>query len=268
MKYIILTLLVIAVCFAAGFFIQKLIKHKKKFGKAVSVLLTVVFGLGFSVAVLLIYFGIFYHARASAYAYLESRGSVTVMRTDGGWLFDGPGEEAGFIFYPGGKVEAEAYAPLMNRIAEDGADCFLVVFPFHFAIFGADKAGDIMASYDYDRWYLAGHSLGGVTAAAYAAKNPDDVTGIILLASYSTKKLDEGMKVLSIYGSLDQCLEMGAYQANKENLPDGFTEIIIDGGNHSQFGDYGEQDGDGKAAISAETQQEQTAEAVSDYING
>ena len=32
----------------------------------------------------------------------------------------------------------------------------------------------------------------------------------------------------------------------------------MEGGNHSQFGNYGEQKGDGKATISAEEQQRQT----------
>lgn len=41
----------------------------------------------------------------------------------------------------------------------------------------------------------------------------------------------------------------------KQYLPDDNVSYVIDGGNHAQFGNYGEQAGDGKAAVSAEEQQ-------------
>ena len=40
------------------------------------------------------------------------------------------------------------------------------------------------------------------------------------------------------------------------------TEQIIKGGNHSQFGSYGLQEGDGKASISAGEQRAQTVRFV------
>ena len=45
-------------------------------------------------------------------------------------------------------------------------------------------------------------------------------------------------------------------------------ELVIDGGNHAQFGNYGEQRGDGKSVISGQDQQNQAVEAVREFING
>ena len=44
------------------------------------------------------------------------------------------------------------------------------------------------------------------------------------------------------------------------------TEVVIDGGNHAQFGSYGVQKGDGTAEISASDQLEITAEKIIDFI--
>jgi len=48
---------------------------------------------------------------------------------------------------------------------------------------------------------------------------------------------------------------MGQLAAGRDKLPAaGYEEYCIDGGNHAQFGSYGEQAGDGAAAISWEEQ--------------
>ena len=70
--------------------------------------------------------GRYYRADAAALAALSSRDTVTVEKISGGWRFDGPGEDTALIFYPGAKVEAAAYAPLLLRLAEGGADGFLL----------------------------------------------------------------------------------------------------------------------------------------------
>ena len=44
--------------------------------------------------------------------------------------------------------------------------------------------------------------------------------------------------------------------------PDDFTEVVIKGGNHAQFGNYGEQKGDGSPAITAAAQQKETVDAI------
>ena len=44
-------------------------------------------------------------------------------------------------------------------------------------------------------------------------------------------------------------------------------EVVIDGGNHSQFGNYGFQKGDGEARISREEQEDRTVEAILNFLS-
>ena len=182
------------------------------------------------------------------------------------WFFDGPGEDAALIFYPGAKVEAAAYAPLLVQIAESGVDCFLVEMPLHVAFLGINAADRIIEDHAYKNWVLAGHSLGGVAASSYAASHRDSVAGLVLLASYPTVEL-RGLPVLSIYGDRDEVLNRDSYEKSRVLWPDGAEELVISGGNHAQFGGYGPQRGDGEAAITPEEQQTQTVEAVSDWMH-
>ena len=72
--------------------------------------------------------------------------------------------------------------------------------------------------------------------------------------------------MLSVYGSEDGVLDMEKYEEAKDLLPEEHTEVIIAGGNHAQFGNYGEQDGDGIATISADEQQDATTNAIIEFI--
>ncbi len=72
--------------------------------------------------------------------------------------------------------------------------------------------------------------------------------------------------VLSIYGSNDQVLNHEKYENYKKNLPTSFSELVLEGGNHAYYGDYGEQKGDGKAALTREEQQEKTCDAILQFI--
>lgn len=210
----------------------------------------------------LIYTGQYYHADESAYASLESDETVEVMQTEYGWLFDGPSETDALIFYPGGKVEETAYAPLLHVLAGQGMDACLVKMPFRLAVFGVNKANRVMKQYDYENWYIGGHSLGGVMAAAYASEHSSELRGVYMLAAYPAKPLDEKITATTIYGSEDGVLNMEKMTNAKKYLPEGSKEHVIKGGNHAQFGNYGKQDGDGIAAISSDEQQHETVELI------
>ena len=51
------------------------------------------------------------------------------------------------------------------------------------------------------------------------------------------------------------------------NLPLDTTEIILEGGCHSQFGNYGLQKGDGICAISSDEQLKLTVKAISEFTD-
>lgn len=174
----------------------------------------------------------------------------------------------GIIFYPGAKVQEAAYLPLLQTLAENGVYCLCVHMPFQLAVFDVNAAHDLMNQFpEIDRWYLMGHSLGGAMAASYAQKHSLELDGLILLGAYAAKDLSQTqLRVLSIFGSEDQVLNREKYEQCRKNLPASYQEVIIEGGNHAQFGCYGEQKGDGAAQISPQEQRTQTAQAVVRFL--
>ena len=130
------------------------------------------------------------------------------------------------------------------------------------------NAADQVASLNkHHNLYMMGHSLGGTTAALYLSKTKyTSYKGIIFLASYANKKLDDSYRCLSIYGSNDLELNKEEYNKNISNFPTNYKEVIIEGGNHSNFGDYGHQRRDGKATISNEEQIRITKNEIVDFI--
>lgn len=171
---------------------------------------------------------------------------------------------SGLVFYPGGKVAAAAYAPLLHQLAEQGVTCVLVRMPFNLAVFAIDAADQAMASQPaITDWTIAGHSLGGAMAAEYAARQPGRLRGLILLAAYPASDLSQtDLAVLTIWGSADGVLNRERLTAGKALLPDTASEYEITGGNHAQFGDYGLQKGDGLATIPSIEQQARTAARI------
>ncbi len=212
------------------------------------------------------YVGDYYHA-ADKDAALADTDSVKVSAADFGYVFDGPGEDDALIFYPGAKVEDLAYADLLKCLAAEGVDCFLVHMPCNLAFLGVNKADKVMNAYDYEHWYLAGHSLGGSMAADYAYKNSEKLDGLIFLAAYSTKDLSEtDLRILSVYGSEDKIVNMEKIEQGRELMPSAYEEFCIEGGNHAGFGDYGKQSGDGDAAVSGDEQRAQTMRKIAEMI--
>ncbi len=215
-----------------------------------------------------VYFGTYSRATPQAAALLQGSNAVQVKAVDKGWLLDGPGTEAALVFYPGGKVEAEAYLPLLTALAEDGVDCFLVRMPLNMAFMDMDAAADIQTAYAYDRWYVGGHSLGGAMAAVYAAEHGEGLSGLVLLAAYATKPLDERLAVLELHGSEDGVLNRKKLEEGKRYLPASALSEELPGGNHAQFGDYGLQKGDGVATVSREAQTRWAVDRIEGMILG
>ena len=163
-------------------------------------------------------------------------------------------------------MDAKAYAPILRLLAQEDMDVYLVNMPLHLAFFGIGKAGEIIENSAYEQYYISGHSLGGAMAAYYAAEHVSDFKGMILFAAYPTQ--ETAIDTLVIYGSEDGVLNM-ARIAEAPNLVSGnYSEVVIDGGNHAQFGNYGKQKGDGEAVISAEDQQTQTIRTIRKFVNG
>ena len=218
------------------------------------------------------YLGTYYHATEEALRVISSPAAgITVEELPGKRIVFSPEHpSAGLIFYPGGKVQYEAYAPLMEACATRGILCVLVHMPCNLAVFSPNAADGIPDEYPaVERWYIGGHSLGGVMAGDYAASHAEKLEGLLLLAAWATKDLREsGLSALTVTGSEDGVLNRDQLEANRGHLPEDAGFISIDGGNHAQFGSYGFQSGDNEARISPREQWTQTAEAIAEWIGG
>ena len=188
--------------------------------------------------------------------------------SDGTIIFKPENAKAGFIFYPGGKVEYTSYIPLMEELAKKDIMCVLLKMPFNLAVLDVNAADGIKEMYpDIKNWYLGGHSLGGSMAASYISENISNFKGLVLLGSYSTADLSkENIEVLSVFGSEDKVMNKEKYDEYKINLPKDFSEETIDGGCHAYFGMYGEQEGDGTPTITNVEQIQKTAEIINIFI--
>lgn len=200
---------------------------------------------------------------------LQSDERVTV--TTSRWLVFMPRAReprVGFIFYPGGLVDARAYAPLAREIAAQGFLVVIVPMPLNLAFFDAERASEVMASYPrIARWTIGGHSLGGVAAAMFVKNHPQTVRGIAFWASYPAGAMtDASVRVLSIYGTRDGLSTPAKIESSRALLPADTTFVAIEGGNHAQFGWYGVQSGDGVATISREEQQRQIVSTMVNWL--
>lgn len=174
--------------------------------------------------------------------------------------------DTALIFYPGGKVQKEAYEPIITQVVKRGIPCVLADMPGRLAILDIKRADSIKESFNnIDNWYIAGHSLGGATAAMYTSEHQDEFKGLILLAAYSTRQLGDELPVLLVYGSDDNVMNIEKYKENKVNL-ENYEEFVIDGANHCGFGYYGMQKGDHEAHISQEEQWDISAEKIVDMV--
>lgn len=214
-------------------------------------LLLVLLGGGF-----LVYASDYYRADETANAILQSgqaqvRDDMIILR---------PEEMGGsaLIFYPGAKVEYTAYLPILEKLRQNGIASVLMKMPFNMAIFSvnaADKAFDELSGIDH--WFIGGHSMGGAMASSYAAGQKEKVKGLVLLGAYIYGDVAP-KDALTVYGTLNADLE--------KHIDYTDNVVIIQGGNHAQFGNYGEQKGDPKALISREEQQDIAVQAILSFI--
>lgn len=194
---------------------------------------------------------------------VQEDGGVEILPNDGV-----TSKNTGIIFYVGAQITPDAYIPLLARLSEQGYSCFIPDLTFNMAALEPKAAETIIREYsEISSWYIAGHSMGGLTASGFAADNPDKIDGLILLAAYTNRDLSESkFPVLSIYGDTDGVMNKELYDKRMEWNPENFEEYVITGANHAQYGDYGRQPRDNDAEISMESQQQQTADIILDWL--
>jgi Alpha/beta hydrolase family len=205
-----------------------------------------------------------------ALAALESDSTIQVS-TENGWYVFQPLKDqptTGLIFYPGGLVDARAYAPHLRAIAAQGYLVVITPMPLNLALFGLNQANDVIKAFpDIQHWAIGGHSLGGAMAARFVQSNPSTVEGLIFWASYPDIDLSTfDIKAVSIYGTNDAVAQGAGIQNSDKLLPADTPFITLEGGNHSGFGWYGLQPGDKEASLSRADQMAQAVTATTDLL--
>lgn len=211
-------------------------------------------------------------AMPEANAALKSDPTLTISRPVGqDWYVFAPAAgnaTTGLIIYPGGFVDPVAYAPIARAIAERGYLVVLDPMPLNLAVTGIESADAIIAAHpEITHWAIGGHSLGGAMAAEYVKNNPGAINGLVLWAAYPAENTDLStlpLDVVSIYGDADGVASIADIIGVAVRLPADARFVLVQGGNHTQFGTYGQglQRGDNPATISREEQQALTVEAT------
>jgi dienelactone hydrolase len=174
--------------------------------------------------------------------------------------------DIGFIFYPGGHVDPRSYSGMAHQIADEGYLVIIPKMPFNLAVVNKRAAVKIINDYEeIDNWVIGGHSLGGAMAASLVFDEPETFKALVLLAAYPPKNnnissLD--LHVTTIYGSNDLIATQSEIEESFPLLPLDTEKVLIEGGNHAQFGQYGTQNGDGTATIGQEEQQKIVIEEI------
>ncbi len=241
---------------------RKLTKTEKRVITLMSVVVVVALGI----FAWLTYANDYYRATDTAKKAMLGTSTVDVVEEEGYYVFSnnpaisyvGSGDGKGIVFYPGGKVEETAYAPMLIELVTEGYEVYLIKMPAKLAIFGVNAAEEVFQDAPHiQEWTMMGHSLGGAMAASFTASHDEEVEALVLLAAYSTEDLKGlDVEVYSFYGSEDKVLNMEKYEEYYSNFPEDVIEEVIDGGNHANYAHYGNQEGDGEATITREEQQE------------
>lgn len=201
----------------------------------------------------------------------NSTKTVDVLEENNILVFTPRKTDAGMsvILYPGAFIDGLSYAPLAKELASSGYKTYIVEMPLNLAVFGKNRAADIIDEAPDEKFVIGGHSLGGVMSSRFAHDNEDEIQGVFFLASYPDEKgtlKNTSFPAISITATNDKVLNKDSYNESKKYLPKDTTFVSIEGGNHAQFGSYGTQHGDGKATISGTEQTEQVANAMISWL--
>jgi dienelactone hydrolase len=209
-------------------------------------------------------------------ALLDNAKSKVLARSDSLQFQPVSPKKLGLIFLCGSGVEAEAYAGMLRPIADNGYPTVIVRLPGRFAMLPGQKeqtldvAETLMGQNPkVKHWVISGHSLGAALSCQFALHRPQKCSGLVLVATTHPKDIDLSaltIPVTKIYGTNDGVAPRAKVDANRKLLPVATQWVLVEGANHSQFGNYGHQLQDGSASISREAQQLVVKEKILDML--
>lgn len=200
---------------------------------------------------------------------------------------EGPIKET-FVFYPGGLVDPHSYLAWQDQLVSLRPELRVVTvkMPSNLAVLNSQKGTRLFDYFpDSEKWFFAGHSLGGAIATNVVANNQEKIDALIYLAAYPP---NDALKeypgsILSIFATNDGLSTLNDIEERKNLLPAPYdmmdsldfpSNLVgqtlyfeIKGGNHAQFGNYGEQNGDLTPTITRDHQQDQVVFLINTFIN-
>lgn len=154
------------------------LKNLKLWKKILIILAAVLIAGGIACAV---YINDYYHADSAALETIENPvQGISVFETENSSIvFEPENPRAGMIFYPGGKVQYEAYAPLMEACAQRGILCVLVHMPGNLAAYSVKDLSEtdlaVLSVYGSEDGVLKMDSY-----EKYRGNLPDDFTESVI----------------------------------------------------------------------------------------
>jgi pimeloyl-ACP methyl ester carboxylesterase len=177
----------------------------------------------------------------------------------------GTADGKGIVFIPGAKVDPYAYMATFRQVVASGTTVVITKPTLNLAFFDTRPLSTFESQApDVTTWAVGGHSLGGVRACQLAK----DADGLLLLGSYCANDISRSyIQVLSVSGSRDGLSTPAKVEAARHLLPTTATMTEIEGGNHADFGAYGDQPGDRTATITRAEARSQIATAVEHWVS-
>lgn len=197
---------------------------------------------------------------------------ITVIETDDQITFQADSSKNKFevIFFQGGLVDPKAYGPLCRKLAEKGITCHLIKMDWRLPQYDYQKTTQLF-DLKPGKYVIGGHSQGGKIAAQMVYENPDLFRGLFLMGTTHPRDIDLStfnIPCLKLYAENDGLASVPEVRENISKLPKNTKLILINGGNHSQFGYLGKLLMDGPAKISLAEQQQQTLDNLILFLNG
>lgn len=178
----------------------------------------------------------------------------------------------GVILYPGALVSPYAYAGIATDLAKEGYPVIIPQMPFNLALANADVYQEIIQQFPtVQNWALGGHSLGGAFASLQinpeALEATPQINGLFFLGAYPIADFSRSnIPMLNIWASEDGLVDETTRTEAEPKFSSQTTTLWIEGGNHAQFGLYGEQSRDKPATISVDEQQKLIVEAFMEWF--
>ncbi len=200
-----------------------------------------------------------------------SSDKVTVSITDHYFGFESnSAEEAvNVIFFQGGLVDPKAYAPLARNLVENDYNCYIIKMNWRLPVNDYQKT---LGLFDLanGKYVIGGHSQGAKMAAQLVYENPLAFSGLFLLGTSHPRDIDLSLlsiPTLKLYAENDGLASVPEVMKNRNKLPLDTELILVEGGNHSQFGYMGQLFMDSGADISLEEQQKISLENILNLLD-